>query len=458
MRATTGWRRAWLAGLLFVVVVGPWAKELTAQPAARLALTAAVVDRGTIRIDDYERIVGVDRVDRDGHVYSDKAPGQPFLALPFYAAERLVGADGPEDGPLDGNLTQWWVTLWSAAIPGALLVALMVRLSAEAGPRRSVLGAVAIGFGTLLLPFSAELYGHVLATLCAVVAWDLVRRERTPGRALAAGAMAGLAVVVEYQMVLFVAVLAVFLLVRGGWRSAARFAAGGLPFALPLLAYQAAAFGGAFSSSYSEKPSAADAGATIVGVPDPRQAVEVLVGARGLLVFAPVVVVALVGLVRMVRGAPGPRRDDAVVALTVFIAYLALQAGWGNPWGGEMPGPRYMIPALPLLAPGLATTWRREGVLERAALLWSVAAMSLPLITLHLVPDGGVAGIEHLRNIDRFGVSPTVWTVALGPLGWAVYGAMVVGAAWLLWREVATRSPASAGAPPSPTPSSPGRP
>jgi hypothetical protein len=137
---------------------------------------------------------------------------------------------------------------------------------------------------------------------------------------------------------------------------------------------------------------------------------------------------------------------------------LALQAGWGNPWGGEMPGPRYMIPALPLLAPGLAATWRRDGVLERAALLWSVAAMSLPLITLHLVPDGGVAGIEHLRNIDRFGVSPTVWTVALGPLGWAVYGAMVVGAAWLLWREVATRSPTSAGAPPAPTPSSPGRP
>jgi hypothetical protein len=437
--------------------VAPWAKELTAQPAARLALTAAVVDRGTIRIDDYEGIVGVDRVERDGHLYSDKAPGQPFLAIPFYASARAAGADSPEAGPVEGNLTQWWITLWSAAVPGALVVVLMARLGEHAGARRGTLAALAIGFGTLLLPFSAELYGHVLATLLGLAAWALVRRERTTGRVLAAGAVAGLSVLVEYQMVLFVAVIAVFLLVRGGWRATARFAVGGLPFAVPLLAYQAAAFGSAFRTSYGEKPVHDSGGATIVGVPDPRQALEVLLGARGLLVFTPVVAVALVGLIRMVRQERGPSRDDAVVGLSVFVAYLALQAGWPNPWGGEMPGPRYMIPALPLLAPGIAAAWRRHGVLERGALGWSVLVMSLPLITLHLVGDGGITGFEHLRNIDRFGVSTTVWTLALGGLGWVVHAATVAGAAGLLWRELATRSPASVAARLAPTPSSPDR-
>jgi hypothetical protein len=452
-------RRALLVALLFLVVVGPWVKELTAQPASRLALTGALVDHGTIRIDEYERIIGIDRVERDGHLYSDKAPGQPFLAVPFYAAARAVGAE-PADVPRgEGNLTLWWVTFWSSVVPGVLLVLLMGRLCRDEDAPLGVVSTVAIGFGTLLMPFSAELYGHVLATCLGVAAWAAVRRRRTTRRLLLAGALAGLAVLVEYQMVLFVAVLAVFLLVRGGWRALGWFAAAGAPFAALLAWYQAAAFGSPFRSSYGEKPVHADGGTTIVGLPDPLQALEVLFGTRGLLVFAPVVGIGLVGLYVLARGERGPARDDAIVGLAIFVAYLGLQAGWPNPWGGEMPGPRYMIPALPLLAPGVAVVWRRTGVLGRGALAWSIVIMALPLITLHLVPAGGATGSQHLRNIDRYGISPTIWTLALGGLGWVVYGATIAGVAlWLARDPALRRSRASAAAPPSPTPSSPAPP
>jgi hypothetical protein len=270
-----------------------------------------------------------------------------------------------------------------------------------------------------------------------------------------AGAAAGAAVVVEYQMVLFAAIVGAYVLVRGGWRATARFALGGAPLAVALLVYQAAAFGSPLRSSYGEKPVHADGGTTIVGIPDPRQAVEVLFGARGLLVFTPVVLIGLVGLVHLVRRGRKGQRDDAWVALATFAAYLALQAGWPNPWGGEMPGPRYMIPALPLLGAGMAAVWRRRGLLERAALVWSVTMMALPMITLHLVPAGGVTGIRHLTNIREYGVSPTIWTLAFGDAGWLVYAATIAGVLVLLRRDLAaTRSPASAGAPPSPTRSS----
>ncbi len=452
-RAGSTHRRAWLIGLLFLVVVGPWVKHLTVQPASRLALTAAIVEHGTIRIDAYEDIVAIDRVDRGGHLYSDKAPGQPFLAVPAYAAARAVGADSAAVPRGEGNLTLWWVTLWSSVIPGALLVVLVAGICGVGDSRRATIATIAIAFGTLLLPFSAELYGHVLATFFGVAAWALVRRGATPGRVVLAGAMAGLAVLVEYQIVLFIAIVATFVLVRLGWRAVAWLALGGAPLGALLLAYQAAAFGGPFQSSYGEKPVHADGGATIVGLPDPRQALEVLFGTRGLLVFAPVVVIGLLGLVRVARGEGSAARDEAIVGLAVFLAYWALQAGWPNPWGGEMPGPRYMIPALPLLAPGIAVVWRRRGALERVALGWSVTMMTLPLVTLHLVPPGGVTGIQHLRNIRDFGIAPTVWTLALGPAGWVVYAATIAGAAELLRRDVlATRSPASAAAPPSPTP------
>ncbi|MDP1806446.1 MAG: CBS domain-containing protein, partial [Acidimicrobiales bacterium] len=87
---------------------------------------------------------------------------------------------------------------------------------------------------------------------------------------------------------------------------------------------------------------------TVAGVPDPVQALEVLFGTRGLFVFAPILLLGLGGLVALARR-PGPERRDAVVGLLVFVAYLGLQAGWVNPWGGEMPGPRYVIPAIPML-------------------------------------------------------------------------------------------------------------
>jgi hypothetical protein len=114
-------------------------KELTAQPASRLALTAALVEHQTIRIDAYEDIIGVDRLERDGHLYSDKAPGQPFLAAPFYAAARAVGADPASDLRADGNLTLWWVTLWSSTVPGALVVVIVGRLCRARHPADALL-------------------------------------------------------------------------------------------------------------------------------------------------------------------------------------------------------------------------------------------------------------------------------------------------------------------------------
>lgn len=445
-------RRAWLVGLLFLLVVGPWVKELSAQPASRLALTAAIVDHGTIRIDEYQTILGVDQIERAGHLYSDKAPGQPFLAAPAYAASQAFGADPAEVPRAEGNLTLWWITFWSSAVPGALLVVLMCRVCQRVVPEEAVLATIAMAFGTLLLAFSAELYGHIMATALGVAAWSLVSARITTPRLLLAGAIGGLAVLVEYQMVLFVAIVVTYVLVRRGWRAVVPLLVGGAPFVVLLLLYQAAAFGDPLRTSYGEKPVHAEGGTTIVGVPAPGQALEVLFGSRGLLIFAPVVGIGLFGLVRIIRGGRGRGRDAALVGLAVFVAYLGLQAGWPNPWGGEMPGPRYLIPALPLLAPGVAVAWRDLGLLGRVALAWSIAVMALPLITHHLVPDGGTTGVQHLYNIERYGISPTIWTMALGSAGWLVYAASVAAGAMLLRRDLAPRrSRASVGAPPSPT-------
>jgi hypothetical protein len=170
-------------------------------------------------------------------------------------------------------------------------------------------------------------------------------------------------------------------------------------------------------------------------------------------VFAPIVVVGLVGLVRLARKA-GRGRAGAVVGLAVFAALWLLQSGWSNPWGGEMPGPRYMIAALPFLAPGVAEVALRWRPLVRAALVWGVAAMALPLLTVHLVLGDGTTVLAHLDNVRRWGFSPPVSVVALGPAGWVPYALVVAAAALLLRRSLrpapGSSSPVRARATPVP--------
>ncbi len=53
----------------------------------RFDLTAAIVERGTLLIDDYVSNTG-DYALIGGHAYSDKAPGLSWLGVPVYAILR----------------------------------------------------------------------------------------------------------------------------------------------------------------------------------------------------------------------------------------------------------------------------------------------------------------------------------------------------------------------------------
>jgi hypothetical protein len=72
------------------------------QPAwneySRYDLIRAVVEEGTVRIDSFEGNTG-DKAFKDGHYYSDKAPGTAIRGVPVYAAylglNRLAGIEEP---------------------------------------------------------------------------------------------------------------------------------------------------------------------------------------------------------------------------------------------------------------------------------------------------------------------------------------------------------------------------
>jgi hypothetical protein len=380
---------------------------------SRLALTRALVEHRSTIIDDYHVSTG-DKSLKDGHFYSDKAPGASLLALPayalFYAGTRLAGGELPDVRvvPLDPNAelagqipdpdarapgdrlaynqahrTALYVCrLLSTsllAVAGVLALYLLARRQlttrTAASRRPALLLALLYALATPAFVYSTALYGHqpcadlLLLGLALTILGESSTHPR--GVALLTGVCLGLAVVCEYPAAVPVALIFGFIAWRRGPRFAAWTALGGLPCALVLAAYHVAAFGDPLKTGYDFVYLAEFAEGMRVnyGIHAPRIGItiELLFGRfRGLFYLAPVLILAAWGLVvDALRPAPKhmsqatcPNRQLAWLGLAIVGFYLALGSGYYMWDGGAAVGPRHCVPMLPFLALGLAPALR----------------------------------------------------------------------------------------------------
>lgn len=419
-----------LLALAVAAVLVPFVQDLTAQPASRLALTAALWERHAVRVDGYP--LGIDRATYKGHLYSDKSPGQPVLAVPAYGVARALGAESDRHKRIHGNLMLWAVTVFSAMLPAAILAVLMRRVAGRVDRRYAVAASLAIALGTLLLVFGTLLYGHVFAGALIFGSYAVVtgRSRLSALRLASAGLMCGIATATEYPVILLAALVGIVALTRAGRRVWPFVAAAVMPL-LGLLAYQAAVFGSPFTATYKHSADPIQRhGVAGVGVPSIRMLGRVLFGDRGLLLFTPVVAIGLVGIWLLLRDRDASLKREGLVGLGAMAALLLVQSGWSNPWGGEMPGPRFVIPALPFLAAPLARVLRTpQGRLATAVAAGvGFATMGLATFAGHLAPLGA-SPINYWVSMLRHGHwIPTVFTMMLGrPGGWVVQAVLVVG-------------------------------
>ncbi len=383
---------------------------------SRLALTRALVERGTVQIDADHETTG-DKSWRAGHYYSDKAPGASFLAVPAYAAFHLVrtlahlpaptvhvqpqdeaaraaGADadlsnrGPGDRVVYSasfRAALYVCTLAASVAPTTLAVAAVYLLALGAGAREreGLLVAGTYALSTLALPYGTSFYGHQACAGFLIAGAALVALARpgpgVVGATAAAGACLGVAVCSEYPALVPAVGLAIWAAVRLGWRAAGALALGAAGPALGLATYHTVAFGAPWALGYDfvALPEFA-AGMEVrygLGVPRPAVAFELLFGSyRGLLVGAPVLILALWGLARGVARATDGR-TVSVAAAAIFLYAWLLSSGYYMWDGGSAAGPRHMLPALPFLALGLLPAWRH---LPRAtAILAGVGALHM---------------------------------------------------------------------------------
>lgn len=380
---------------------------------AHYALTRALAD-GTAIVDPYRDETG-DVAWVDGHYYSTKPPGLAFGTLPVYLALESTGAldlMAQLPGLADESVgALWTLGLVGCVLPAALILLLVRRLGEQLAPGYGTAAAVAIGAGTLLLPFATLFFGHVLSAALGFAAFAVLWLERERGArvrstvAVGAGLLAGLAVVAHYSLVLVgVAVGLYAFATRPRIRTGLTYAVGALAGVAPLLLYNWLAFGSPTHLSYRSAVLVGGAsghdvlGANAsgffgIGTPTVATGAELLFDSIGLVTLAPVVAAAAAGIILLYDVC----RAEALVVTAVALSLLVANSGYVDPFGGFSPGPRFLIPLLPFLGVPLALVLRRLPLATTALASVSIALMVAVTITKPLLAYDG-RWLERVEN------------------------------------------------------------
>src|SRR5450830_887182 len=388
-----------LYALLALLAVPVFPHFLSPNEFTRWALAASLVERGTPEISSVLPLLGPvfeDVSEKDGRVYSNKAPGAALVALPGYLFARPFS--GPPS-PSSMRPVLWAMRLFGATLPAGCLALVLFHAAVRFGasPSRAASAAFALLFATPLFTYGLLLFSHALVAACLFGGWVALFFPGDPSRSFrrdfAAGALLGLAVISEYPAAVPAGVLAICAVIPAPRRALA-LAAGGAPFAVALGAYDLACFGGVFElSSAHERASLfrslASAGLFGISLPSPEIVLRLLADpSKGLLVFSPFLLL-WPGAFLSSRAAALPFGGRLALVLAP-LSLLLLYAGYPNWHGGFTVGPRYLVAALPFLVfpfafrdPGL---W--GGRLEALFVGASMVAVCATTLAFPFVPPG----------------------------------------------------------------------
>lgn len=382
-----------LYAVVAVLVIPVFPHFLSPNEVSRWAFAASLAERGTPEISGVLPLLGPafeDVSEKDGRLYSNKAPGAALVALPGYLVARPF-AGPPSAESLRASLTA--MRLAGATLP-ALVLALVVTGAAirlGATPARARFASAALLFATPLFAYGFLLFSHALVAACLFGAWSAFFVPGTGGRVrrdALGGLLLGLAVLSEYPAAVPAAVLALCAVLPAPRRAFA-VAAGAAPAALLLGAYDAVCFGSpvALSSAFERAAGFRDLAASgLFGIswPSPSVLFRLLLDpSRGLLVFVPLLLLWPFAF-PAARGRVGGA--GALALALVPLSLLLLYAGYPNWHGGFTVGPRYLVAALPFLVLPLA--FREGGALEAGLAGASVLACVGTTLAFPFVPPG----------------------------------------------------------------------
>ncbi len=374
---------------------------------SQFALTCAIVEKGTLAIDDYHEHPAVETGDKafyDGHFYCDKSPVTPFLGVPAFALyrswKRILGETYTY---IAARRWTTWLTIGTSAAALAWLIAITLARRGISPPLAAALSGLWI-MATPLYGYSILFFNYVPACAIAMAGWVIldslsftkngfIRKQLL--LLFIAGIFLGLASW-TLQTVALLAMLAGFLpVIRArhfgikSFLTLVPYAAGGFIGAAGYAIYSLCIFGRIASPyEYEHDPYFREMMSQgVMGASWPNPVVLLLITFhpyRGLFTLFPITLIATFGALSAFYF----RRDRAsnFIALVFLAGLLTYNAGYYMWWGGWSYAPRHLIPALALLPIGLTPFCKRRGIALSVFFIGIIGA-TLNLIVVSLDPQ-----------------------------------------------------------------------
>lgn len=476
-----------LAVFLTLAFIGPGMTYQNPNVFTRMALTLAIIEDGTLRIDRAAAYT-TDKAAYGGHFYSDKAPGSSLLAVPLVAALRLASqalGRSTATAVFYTPATRWVFppflrnAIWLASIglsatAAGLAAMALARLAIRLGcsPRAAGTAAIGFGLGTPIAFWGTTFFGHALAAGLLFVGFERAFAatdtppDRPAARGFLAGFLLGLGLLVEFTNGPATLLVAAFGLNRARTlpadtrnRLILGALAGGLLALLPLPIYNTLAFDAPFRLGYGEVVGfdAMHTGFYGINLPHLGVIYELLFGAaRGLVWVSPLILLGPLAFWTAWRHWP---RDLVALLFAVPLCFLLINAGYAYWNGGASAGPRHLTAGLAFACLPLALLWDRAREAARGAIegliigsiaitlvCASVTVTPLPLpagrspLLDTILPAFLRGGLHNMLRDDR--APPGHATLAVIPLLWLL--------AWLLSRALAAAVDQTADAPQPP--------
>ena len=327
-------------------------------------MRSVVIDRDINFANDYATFGANQLLTAKGFLGNIYSIGPALLWSPqFLWIHRLLNSDG---FALPYQLTVGITSIFYALFGLLLLYRTLAKFFSKT---TAVLTVITIAFATNLFFYGSldAVNSHALSFFAASLFLALLKQPNT--QPLLLGASVGLLALIRPQDTLF----GLLLLPRVNRKTILAIATGAILAFLPqLLAWQTL-YGKFWVSPYLDR----GYGFNFLQ----PHLVEVLFSPKsGLILWTPVIAVALVGL--FLKGFPKPLNRWFILLLIFLQLYLV--ASWTTWWQGESYGGRMFISLLPLLSLGLATVFTRLRSLHMKP-PGIVLSIILPLSTINVL-------------------------------------------------------------------------
>jgi hypothetical protein len=369
----------------------------------RYALTRAMVEQHTFRIDSYKDFSYPDVSVRGGHYYSRFPAGMPVLMIPIHSFALTIKNIDPK------VINFAFLGLLSAIAIGLLY---FLGVTNQFSRLLSLFISFCFAFSTLIFSFAGGFWSHTISLFFITIILLLFSQYLKTKKNILVFFIAlffGVALSIDFPNAIILSPILMYILFTNYKVNMQKLftAIFLLLFPIGIIlggigVYNTISFGSPLAIGQSSKFSVGTKLHTTFipmhewnakGVFDERRLFQGLYTQlfseqRGLLMFSPILLLALLGIIPFFK----EKKDFAIISLSVFAITILFYSVWQDYWGGWSYGPRYLIAAIPFLF--LPTLYFFKTYMHKPILLvlfyiagvWGICVNTLGAFTAALLP------------------------------------------------------------------------